>query len=363
MEKTRAVELDLAKGIGILLVIVGHIQYISEDLRNFIVAFHIPLFFVMAGVLLYIGKAEQKSLAKTFVKKTHSILQPYFIFSLIFLVAQYEAYRIGSSITLELVKQNIYLTVIFYGMSVLWFLAALFAGEIAFIAVRKMFHHKLTPLILFVWLIISCVLNRYLSQLCIYYGDRVWISYVMYFAQVLIRIGLVTFLIGAGFYGWHFYEKIRKHDWISLTAGILCLAATWFLSKKNGGVDLHFMVLGNELLYFMAALLGSAGIILISCGIRKAAAFPVLRLLQFYGKNSLIVMMTHVDTYLMYASTIVVMHFNKGMVNYNGNVKFCVEIFCLITGVEALVILIINRFFPWMVGKGERADGHHKKVQ
>ena len=143
MTKERYVELDLAKGVGILFVIMGHIQYISDNFRNFIVAFHIPLFFIIAGMLICIHEEDKKSLAKTVMKKGRSILQPYFIFSLIFIIAQYEAYRIGSSITLELVKQNIYLTLIFYGMSVIWFLGALFAGEMAFLVVIKSFKKKM----------------------------------------------------------------------------------------------------------------------------------------------------------------------------------------------------------------------------
>lgn len=351
MTKERYAELDLAKGAGILLVITGHIQYISEDFRNFIVAFHIPLFFIIAGMLIHIQEEDKKSLAKTVMKKSRSILQPYFIFSLIFIVAQYIAYRIGSSMTLELVKQNIYLTFILFGMSVLWFLGALFVGEMAFLAVIKNCKKKWTPVVLFIWMILSCFANRCLKNYNSMYGER---PYLNYFCMMVIRIGIIAFFIGVGFYFWEIREKIRIVPWAAGIAGVLCLAATVVISRINGGVDLHFLVFQHEVLYFAGAILGSMGIVGIAYGLKKFVKFPLLKILEFYGKNSLIVMMTHVDTYLMYAATIFVMHFNKDISDYNGNVKFCVELFLLVTAAEGVVILIVNRWFPWLIGKKRR---------
>lgn len=354
MAKERYVELDLAKGVGILFVIMGHIQYISENFRNFIVAFHIPLFFIIAGMLICIHEEDKKSLAKTVMKKGRSILQPYFIFSLIFIIAQYEAYRIGSSITLELVKQNIYLTFIFYGMSVIWFLGALFTGEMAFLVVIKSFKKKWTPSVLVLWMIISCIANRALQYYKGIYGSLSYMNYLGYFLQMVIRIGIIAFFVGLGFYFWMFRQKIKISSLAAGLTGVAALFATVFISRLNGGVDLHYMVFHNEFLYFCGTVTGSIGVLGICYGLKDFIKFPLLRILEFYGKNSLIVMLTHVDTYLMYASTIVVMHFNKDILDYEGNIRFCTELFLLVTAAEAVVILVINRYFPWMVGKKRR---------
>lgn len=354
MTKERYVELDLAKGVGILFVIIGHIQYISEDFRNFIVAFHIPLFFIIAGMLICIQEEDKKSLAKTVVKKGRSILQPYFIFSLIFIIAQYVAYRMGSTITLQLVKENIYLTVIFYGMSVIWFLGALFAGETAFLVVIKSFKKKWTLICLILWAVVSCLANRYLQYFSETYRELPYIRYLAYFLQMVIRIGIIAFFVGAGYYLWLIRQRIKINSLAAGIFGILCLFATVFISRLNGGVDLHYLVFNHELLYFLGTFSGSLGILSICFGIKGFIKFPFLKILQFYGKNSLVVMLTHVDTYLMYASTIVVMHFNKDIQEYQGNIRFCTELFFLVAGAEAVIIFIINRYFPWMVGKRRR---------
>lgn len=45
MQQKRLDYLDMAKGIGIFLVILGHIEYIQEDTLKWISSFHMPLFF------------------------------------------------------------------------------------------------------------------------------------------------------------------------------------------------------------------------------------------------------------------------------------------------------------------------------
>ncbi|MBF1069294.1 MAG: acyltransferase family protein, partial [Prevotellaceae bacterium] len=48
-EQTKRIEaLDIAKGIGIILVIIGHMS--SSYLRDWIYSFHMPLFFIISGI-------------------------------------------------------------------------------------------------------------------------------------------------------------------------------------------------------------------------------------------------------------------------------------------------------------------------
>ena len=48
---TKRIEwIDIAKGIGIILVVIGHISQI-EVLNDIIYSFHMPLFFIISGYL------------------------------------------------------------------------------------------------------------------------------------------------------------------------------------------------------------------------------------------------------------------------------------------------------------------------
>ena len=77
--KERDTLIDMAKGIGIILVVFGHIH--EGQLSQFIYLFHMPLFFILAGCsMTYSRSANQvkwKSLAR-------SLAVPYLVYSIIF---------------------------------------------------------------------------------------------------------------------------------------------------------------------------------------------------------------------------------------------------------------------------------------
>ncbi len=52
MKMERRVEIDIMKGIGIILMIVGHWLFIPHSLYHFIYSFHMPLFFIISGYLM-----------------------------------------------------------------------------------------------------------------------------------------------------------------------------------------------------------------------------------------------------------------------------------------------------------------------
>ncbi len=78
--------IDIAKGIGIILVVIGHcaVSDSQQLMRNFIYMFHIPLFFFLSGYFFKIDYTEKKVL---FVKrKIKGLWWPYVKWSLLFLV-------------------------------------------------------------------------------------------------------------------------------------------------------------------------------------------------------------------------------------------------------------------------------------
>ena len=70
----RDISLDITKGIGIILVIVGHFAVLPHWAWQFIFSFHIPLFFIVAGYL-YKQKRTKESLYKDF----NRLMVPYFL--------------------------------------------------------------------------------------------------------------------------------------------------------------------------------------------------------------------------------------------------------------------------------------------
>jgi fucose 4-O-acetylase-like acetyltransferase len=84
--KNRSATVDIAKGIGIMLVVLGHNWFCvwSVDLHRIIFSFHLPLFFFLSGVFLNPGKRFSRVVAD----KYRSLLKPYILICALFICAK-----------------------------------------------------------------------------------------------------------------------------------------------------------------------------------------------------------------------------------------------------------------------------------
>lgn len=88
MPSGRRREIDTAKGIGILLVVLCHAispvmknNVIMNNVYGFIYTFHMPLFFFLAGVVAPINKKDKK---KQTCSKIERLMIPYFAWAIIY---------------------------------------------------------------------------------------------------------------------------------------------------------------------------------------------------------------------------------------------------------------------------------------
>ena len=373
--KNRIKYLDLARGIGILLVILGHISMISNDLRIYIVSFHIPLFFVVSGLLTGISEHRngEKNLKAVIGDKARTILLPYFIFSVLDILIYIAYYLLtGRDGGFPTVLSDVVQTVTFYGFSVLWFLPALFGAEVLFLLLRGFFKRAgqkrllLTVIGVLLLFSLSLLLNHNLEAANAVHGTETVFSVFHLFAVALLRIPVCCFFFTAGYLTDHFWEKSVSLSPVRFSAmtmptdlfiGADLLAFVFFMARLNGVTDLHFLVLGNIFLYVITAYAGSLGIILFCKGLENAASFPPLKLLGYYGKNSLIVMVTHLNFYVLLAGEIGGQHFTKHIPDGNTkNTVFILLSFIFTLIGEIFLIEIINRFFPFLLGKRNKVS-------
>ena len=373
--KNRIKYLDLARGIGILLVILGHISMISNDLRIYIVSFHIPLFFVVSGLLTGISEHRngEKNLKAVIGDKARTILLPYFIFSVLDILIYIAYYLLtGRDGGFPTALSDVVQTVTFYGFSVLWFLPALFGAEVLFLLLRGFFKRAgqkrllLTVIGVLLLFSLSLLLNHNLEAANAVHGTETVFSVFHLFAVALLRIPVCCFFFTAGYLTDHFWEKSVSLSPVRFSAmtmptdlfiGADLLAFVFFMARLNGVTDLHFLVLGNIFLYVITAYAGSLGIILFCKGLENAASFPPLKLLGYYGKNSLIVMVTHLNFYVLLAGEIGGQHFTKHIPDGNTkNTVFILLSFIFTLIGEIFLIEIINRFFPFLLGKRNKVS-------
>ena len=80
-EKTSRIQyIDILKGIGIILVVIGHI-YKNQNIFNWIYSFHMPIFFFAAGWLY-----KERSVYIDIKRRIQTIVIPYFCFGLLTLL-------------------------------------------------------------------------------------------------------------------------------------------------------------------------------------------------------------------------------------------------------------------------------------
>lgn len=168
--------IDCAKGITILLVIVGHT--LGGILRGAIFSFHMPLFFILSCVTFRYSKDKEQFVTKTERAFMHLVVPAivmYFIVTVIFIVKHYALFTSMDYIR-EFTKEKILTGVFASGVSVPvltskipaigipWFFVVLFLGRTFF----DYLNLKLSKTLLFVWCII-------LSAVGVCFGKTQWL--------------------------------------------------------------------------------------------------------------------------------------------------------------------------------------------
>ncbi len=361
MEKRRLTYLDLAKGIGIILVAIAHSTFTSTPVQAFITAFHMPLFFVVSGMLLCHTGEEKKSMKVLAKKKAMSVMIPYLTFSIAYVIIKIATiYLKPGRLTWIDVERSLIEFATLYGISVLWFMSALFLGEMMFLFwKRKCNKWRYGDWIMGGSAVLAGVILTVGSPLFLTYYPlyrTMPILWVGYYIIVLLRsLGAFSFLT-VGYYGYQCYlkkadeKKIRNKKqliWQELAVGVLCFLLVLAVSQKNGVVDIHFLTFSNPVLYYLGAIGGSFGVVLLCRQVKRG------RFLAYLGVNSLIIMATHLDFQVLITS----IDFANWMNQYVTRAKVYVLYFniaLMMTLLEVILIYVINHFLPFMVGKRYR---------
>lgn len=175
----RITSIDLLKGIGIILVMLGHALPHDNFIRTLIYTFHMPLFFWCSGFFY-----RNKPIKEVTIKDIKSLLIPWLMFC-VFLVmcACVLGYKDGqySLLQFNLLDENSYCL-----FHTIWFLPCLFLVRIFYRAIADLTHNK-TMIPISVWggyfcsfllrnhnINIPLFLDSVLSMLLFYHLGRVF---------------------------------------------------------------------------------------------------------------------------------------------------------------------------------------------
>jgi fucose 4-O-acetylase-like acetyltransferase len=145
-QSRRDESLDIAKGIGILLVVLGHCldgliasgflpaSLAWPALAVFVIyLFHMPLFFVVSG---HLASGKHRPARTTLAKLVPTIVYPYFLWSILEgLALVYLSKYTNSHEPISALYKILWIPLVPY-----WFLYALFLCHAAYLAIRKLSH-------------------------------------------------------------------------------------------------------------------------------------------------------------------------------------------------------------------------------
>lgn len=324
--------IDYAKGIGVFAVVIGHMA-MSPTLLLWIFSFHMPLFFIISGILMY-EKNKYSNFSKpiwlVIKKRASSLLYPYFVFSIFSIVATVIYKFFQSEVD---IFHGIISTFAFDGIRALWFLPALFLAEIFFIALKKMMKKD-------IYIILTYAVVVIITSLFCYYYDYTsdWFvqKYILRLVNILNRALIGSVFICIGYYSMkiklHFKGNKILYFFLIITFFIISISLLLF----NNGVDLRLSVIGNPIVFYISAIFG-AYFVITFC--KLIDVFHIkLHIIPFWGKNSLIIFATHYNLFITNFAGYLVLF----------NVFRNIQAIIIVMMIESLLVLIINKWFSFI---------------
>lgn len=284
MNQKRLEWVDIAKGIGIILVVLGHCVPYGGTTFNLIFTFHMPLFFILSGYC-YV----QRGIRTTFDKKLKSLLVPFAKYFLLGLVITLIIPQWRNSYSLKGVIRDIYLaSPDGCNNSSIWFLSCLFIVTMMFSIAQSITERMNNRQVVRVSLLILSTLAGYLLSINEGFMKRLP-GQRLPFALDTAFVAVLFFAIGYELKNGVLLNRLTTRK--SIMWGIGFLIITVLVSCLNGKVNIHALTFKNPILYLLGALTGSGFVICLSKVLENSTE-KIKTLFVYYGKNSLIILGT-----------------------------------------------------------------------
>lgn len=265
--KQRIEYIDIAKALGVLLVLAGHTG-LPLLFRSWIYSFHMPLFFFVSGIWF-----RKRAWKDSLIRGIGSYLIPYIGYSITFLCLNGVLYR-----DLTLLKENLHDTLVGKGScNVLWFLWSLFVVEMSYRLLAEVVHKKMLPVVSFLLCLIA-----WGARQCGLPNAGFLLSSLE--ALFFFSMGNVFFAEKAAAFTATFQKAM-----IFLLANLLLFAGSWMFYPRR--LDISDAVLGLFPCSIITAVAGIMMILCISALMIEYEAVPLIQwikpLLSYIGRHTL----------------------------------------------------------------------------
>lgn len=323
----RSIIADVLKGIGIILVVLGHTTQ-NHYLSSWIYAFHMPLFFILSGVFF-------KSSIASIGKCAKRLLMPYLVFAVLsfvywrFLEMKFRPLPEGFDANmhaLDILWQRDQLR---FNVP-LWFLPCLFLvltiGFLLFSWIKK---PAVAIGVTVAWFMVACF-NPFKIE-------SMWVSEALYafpFFGLGYCLGKDRF-IGAE-------KTVSEAKWYYTMCTVVPLMGLWFVNVRNDMMGSSYAL--GYVSYFAIAVAAFACCFVIASKMRRS------NWLVWLGVNSLAIMCMHEPLkriLIVVASKLA--HMPAEMVRES--IIFSVVISVVIIALLVPVCMVINKKCKWVLGR------------
>ena len=340
MPSNRLDYIDVAKGIGILLVVWAHILVVGPS-HQLIYAFHMPLFFFVSGLLFNSGKYPS---FVSFVKiRAKRLLLPYVIYSIVTWMI-WAGFRYLRGDAVDSYWMPLLQTFIAQGSgayivhnSALWFIPCLFAVEVLYYFVRKA--KGFFPLLICIIIagINSLLIRRfgknYLFMLP-WNLDAAFYALPFYSVANLIRnkVGLLEI-----------QEKVSDNKCLTFFCLAVLSVALCFLSFNYGECSMgSSSYMCPDYVFFARAFVGIAALMMISLLICSFDLQWVISPMAWCGENSLDIMCLHIP--IKGVVIILICKLMHPLVDVSSSSLYSALAFAITMGAIVPLVLCINKF-------------------
>lgn len=338
----RYIWIDIAKGIGIFLVILGHLVTYGSYIFNWIFSFHMPLFFFLSG---YVFKYTINTNGY-FKKITKNLILPYIIISLIgcwisLLIPELRP----ESIKTVLIETFYFVQPESLHVGQIWFLFCLAVVQIFFIQIKNLNLKKDKEYLL---IGLSCIFAYGISYIYANLLNEVTIVNGYHLPRLPFKLDSALMALFFFYLGYEDKErniifKIIENKKYIVFLILICLFIVNIIFGLclNKTINLAMNSYGNLLYFLISSISGIYMVIIISSLIKKA------QIIEFYGKNSLAIFSLHSFFLYLFAGILTKLYSEQFTIMKNIPLDLCILGFIVIS----IAMLPIPTLYKFTVSK------------
>jgi fucose 4-O-acetylase-like acetyltransferase len=286
--------IDICKAIAIFAIVLGHVLR-GGAVQQYVLSFHVPLFFMLSGVVFSSGGRGFRSFA---ARKARAVLLPYFIWGFIScviyaLLGSFAAKSLGVNVTQSDSFFMTLLSFVYGNESVftmvanlpLWFLPCLFAVYMIMYPAAELNGRRLYAVTLLCFAAGGINANlTHIYRLPFNIENAVFMSGFFALGMCIRRSPL--------------FSDSDRFSAAHTAAGIALIGAGAVFSQLNGHIAYSWSVYGTYHLYMAGALCGCLGWVLIS------RQLPKLRAVEAVGASTLAILVMHKFPILVFQTAV-----------------------------------------------------------